>query len=1168
MYLKSIKLSGFKSFVEPTTVAVRSHMNAVVGPNGCGKSNIVDAIRWVIGEGSAKKLRGQSMSDVIFNGTSNRKPVGRAMVELHFDNSAQRLVGEYAKYTDIVIRREVERDGQSSYYLNGAHCRRRDIVDIFLGTGLGARSYSIIEQGMISQLVEAKPEDMRAHIEEVAGISKYKERRRETENRMQHTQENLDRLNDLMQALDKQLKHLKRQANAAERYKEYKADTERLSAELTALNWRLLEEQRINDAAEIRTHQLGQEAARSTVRQLEAAITRLQAEQETQLIDLQDTQKAFYKWGEQIARQEQQLQSYQEQQQRYQKERSETSALWDALNTDKHAIEQKCNQLQQELAQLLPSANELAESVASKTARLTEKDQAYRTWQARWQHEQQEAVKIESQLRVFTTEQTHHQQQFDQCQMRLETMRAQQAALDITSAQQAIAPAREAYALACQQKNKHETDLRQMQEQYQALRTNAGQLKQALEEVESAWQSAEAEKTELAALQKAVLGGSDIEATRWLEHHALSDHRRLAQQLKVTVGWERAVETVMQSVFDAVCVDSLSDYMQALAQFEKGQITLIEPASSTTSTLSGQPCLLDQINSSWPCAAWASSVYTADSIEAAESIRHQLEPHESVITQAGLWMGPNWLRVAAVDHPKIGVIERERALVVAKEKVQALSHQRSQKKQALADNEAHLLELDHRRDALQTLLAESTMQSSQQEALLQQKTAHLARLEQDQERLNAEISELIRRDQAASRALSDLEQQSKALLHSQQEQLQSLERLGKEQSQYENALEQARADLQQVKLQQESLDFKKQTYQQQLNEQQQAAVRNAQQIEQLQLRRTEVDCWLEERGASDVDYQQQLQAYLLERSAVESRLQAISTAVGNRKSEISRLEQEKVQSVNELASHTERFNTLQLSAQAVLTRQETHIESLSAQGVQAESILQTLPEDADSATWQEHLLQLEHKIQRLGPINLAAIDEFNDESKRAAYLEQQHQDLSASLETLRGAIRKIDRETKARFKATFETVNEGFKETFPRIFGGGRAYLELSDEDLLTAGITVKAQPPGKRNSTIHMLSGGEKALTAISLVFALFKLNPAPFCILDEVDAPLDDLNVSRFCQLVRQMAQETQFLIISHNKVTIEMADHLMGVTMQEPGVSRLVAVDMQEALNLVDA
>jgi len=1166
MRLSKIKLAGFKSFVDPTTIPFPTNLVGVVGPNGCGKSNVIDAVRWVMGESSASRLRGDSITDVIFNGSSARKPIGAAAVELHFDNSDSTLDGQYAKYAEIAIRREVSRDGISSYYLNGARCRRKDITGVFLGTGLGPRSYSIIEQGMISRLIEAKPEEMRVFIEEAAGISKYKERRRETSNRIKHTKENIERLMDVLDEVEKQIKHLDRQAKQAERYGRMKNDERQLHAELLALRLRTLDES-IGEANTLMSEkQTALEAVIAEQRSLEAKLERARGEQAECSESFNAVQARYYKAGSEIARLEQSIEHAHELRERQQKDLEQ--AVSSAQEISAHIDQDKSEiaQLEMTLNELVPGLEQARLQEESSQSSLDRAEQALAEWQEQWDSTSSEFSGSEQTQNVEST-------RVEQLESRLASLTERRRKLaDAGNGDDAQQLTATVEALAADEQRKRQTRddfdraLEEVADKIRTLREQDLKLSRLVDERTTELRSVESRFASVDAVQKAALGEANENIQSWLDAADLGDAARLAQSLEVEDGWERAVETVLGDYLQAVCVSDVTQAVASLTELRAGELTLLESDEQRSGADANASTLASKVTKA-PAGVFdlLATVRLADSLESALSIREQIGDAGSVITRDGVWISTSWLRVKRDKDSSSSVLGREHELRRLKEQLRELQARCDSTKKLQKDGRTRLGQLEERREKLQgeaaTLMSEySDLKTRLESARYQMEQAESRRKEIAEENL------LIDQEQAAA------EEQLKASRQRSQEAQARLQELGTSRSSLAAQREELRAELSRVR-EQASQDRKSaQTMAIQFESRRtskDSAAENLKrmhmQFEQYGRRQTEIREQLDRGEQPLKEKSAELEQLLEVRVSVESELTAARKQVEEVEARLREFDQNRMkidQSAEEARTAVGEAN---LALRELRVRREGVAEQFTKTELELESVLQGTDESANIADWEERLEKLRARIDRLGPINLAAIDEFKEQSERKEYLDSQLADLNDALSTLESAIRKIDRETRSRFRETFEKVDAGFKRLFPKLFGGGHAYLELTGDDLLSAGVTVMARPPGKRNSTIHLLSGGEKALTAVALVFAIFELNPAPFCMLDEVDAPLDDANVIRFCNIVREMSDRVQFIFITHNKVTMELSRQLTGVTMQEPGVSRLVSVDLDEAVRL---
>jgi chromosome segregation protein len=1166
MRLSKIKLAGFKSFVDPTTIPFPSNLVGVVGPNGCGKSNVIDAVRWVMGESSASRLRGDSITDVIFNGSSSRKPVGTASVELLFDNSDSTLEGQYAKYSEISIRREVSRDGISNYFLNGTRCRRKDITGVFLGTGLGPRSYSIIEQGMISRVIEAKPEEMRVFLEEAAGISKYKERRRETENRIRHTKENLERLMDLLEEVEKQIKHLDRQAKTAERYRKLKKRERLLAAELLALKLRDLDERAKGDVARLEQRQTALQAAIAEQRKFEAAIEEARVSQTERSDAFNVVQSRYYKVGSEIARLEQAIEHGRElrERQRQDLEQAKLGVTEIAGHIDKDQGE--IEQLELSLSELVPDLERARDAEKRSAASLEQSEKALADWQARWDElghlfndaaqtgnvERTRIEQIELKLNGFVE--------------RRRKLAESDGGSSLDELHQKFASCAEREQRQRQARDEFERHLASAADEIAKLREQDQKLSHLVDERKGSLQKMESRYASLEALQKAALGEGDDDIHSWLKSAGLDGLPRVAQSMDVQSGWERAVETVLGDYLQAVCVSDVASVAESLGRLAKGSITLVNSASESQGGALRSGTLAEKVSNA-PAGVLTrlEMVQVADSLQAALAMRERLGGGQSVITTDGVWLSREWLRVSRDKDVREGVLSREQEMRRLKSDIQEQMARTESAQKLLKDGRSRLTQLEEKREVLQKDAAALLKEYSEAKAELD--TARF-RLEQGTARKTAiaeeskEIeSEILAAENALRESRMRLQQadNSRAEMEGQREGLSAYrDELRKELTRVREQAGEDRRSAQSIAIQYESRRTSRESAAQSLQ-------RMENQLAQFRRREKELVEQLTQGDEPLKAKEHELAGQLESRIAVEKELAESRAQVEAVESRLRELDQQRMiaeQQVDEIRSTVDEAR---LVVQEVRVRREGIAEQLAQTDYTFESLVEEIDEEASVSVWDEELEKVRGRIDRLGPINLAAIDEFKEQSERKEYLDSQLADLNSALATLEGAIRKIDRETRARFKETFDKVDAGFKKLFPKLFGGGHAYMELTGDDLLSAGVTVMARPPGKRNSTIHLLSGGEKALTAVALVFAIFELNPAPFCLLDEVDAPLDDQNVGRFCDIVKEMSDRVQFVFITHNKVTMEMSRQLTGVTMHEPGVSRLVSVDLDEAVKM---
>ena len=1167
MRLKSIKLAGFKSFVDPTKVLLPGNLCAVVGPNGCGKSNIIDAVRWVMGESSAKNLRGENATDVIFNGSSSRQPVGQATIELVFDNHDCTLAGEFASYNEVSIRRKVTREGQSTYYLNGQKCRRRDVTDLFLGTGLGPRSYSIIEQGMISRLIESRPEELRVYIEEAAGISRYKERRRDTANRISRSRENLARLQDIREELGRQLETLKQQATAAEQYTELKQNERQHKSQLAALQWRELRQKLIDQ--------------RINMGRIEEQIVLQKSEQDTRLVQM-DVQKndlallndsfteqqgGFYGLGADIARLEQTIEYQQQQQKRWQADETEAQEQLKRIDEACTADGNELNQLNQQQEQLELDAELASEQLFEAETHVQEKEEARQYWQLQWQQKSDQTSHLKRLIEVAKTGLQHQQQQASQARQdrqtsvsELENLSfANEADIDLLGAQ------------LDQQKQQQQL----FKEQLLSLETELDALKQEERGQQEALDGQVQELGTLAgqlASLRLLLAEAEQDAPDLPADWQAEVEQKLVDAMQVDPQWEVAVEHVLQDWLGGYLLGQMPDQNVGQLIAARG-LTLFVPQQHQNSTkpINTHPSLVDKVTVPFGLQGLLAHVFLADNWHEANDLLASLPIYASVILPDGLWIGHGWVRTPPREGSVTGVLGR-------KQQLQALSTQEAALRAHQKITQDTLTQAREETVELEKTLTQTREAQQQGQHQAQQKQQALALLQQQSQQGLAQQQNLQQRIQQQTQRLEDSDEEI-ALL---QEQL----------GEHELALESTQLNLPDLEVDKESVET-------QLGQVRHEFSQKQQQVMQLQARKDSVLAQITSLGRSverlheqraqwrdkqteiesrDGSQQQlddgsekslaeQLERLLTLRVEAETKMEQGRRGINQLEQVMRQLEKQQLQQDNEIQQADRVLQDERLIERELEVNAE-HIKKLMIeQNVLVEKLAEILPETIDQEQLSRLLEQCQNRIKRLGAINLVAIEEYKLQQERKAFLDLQHDEVIDALDSLEQAMQKIDKETRARFKQTFDTVNESLGSLFPKVFGGGRASLELTDDDMLSTGVTIMAQPPGKRNSSIHLLSGGEKALTAIALVFSIFQLNPSPFCMLDEVDAPLDDANVERYARLVKEMSAQVQFIYISHNKIAMEMATQLLGVTMQEAGVSRVVTVDVDQAINMTD-
>ncbi|WP_148253358.1 chromosome segregation protein SMC [Aidingimonas lacisalsi] len=1166
MRLTSIKLVGFKSFVDPVTVPFDGNMTAIVGPNGCGKSNIIDAVRWVMGESSAKTLRGESMTDVIFNGSTTRKPVGQSSIELLFDNRDGSMGGPYAQYAEIAVKRQVNRDSQSTYFFNGQKCRRRDIADLFLGTGLGPRSYSIIGQGMISRLIEARPEELRATLEEAAGISKYKERRRETENRMRRTQENLARLDDIREELDKQLERLERQAEAAKRYQSLQQQEHRLKGELALLRARALRHEQQEDERRATELETAIERELLGQRQCETRLEQARGDHDNLAAELEGHQARFYETTAAIARLEQDLAHARSRESQLASDLEATQRELAELDELGGADAERLVELDERLAEIDPRRDEVAESLAHLESEIEEAESRHAEIAERWEalsesHRQagyeadraQDRVhNLEQALEALAAEEQRRRQQHGELPD-IEALQTQRSELN---------EQRDNAEAAFERVENRRLELQRQRSAIQQQISDDEQVRESERQVRSRLQG---ELASLDALIQAGLADHDAALEEFLAQKGLDDAPRLGECLQVDPDWEEVVSWVLSPWIGARLVPD-TRWRDTLEGLTSGELPLLAARDDSEPAAAGR--LAAKVHGAGAAGSLLAGIICARSHDDAWQQRSSLKAGESLITSDGLWLGRDWVRRRCSAEAGDSLLTSRRRRDEVAEELATIDARLTDQDQRLDEARERLREcetelehchqdsLDRDQQRQQVKLRESNLATrlDHREARARELDEEFERLAEQRETRRAELEEARNQWQVAMATLDDTTRQRGSI---DEERRQAQEHLTALRDRRRPLAEQS----QQLALEHQRLTTERSGLVQQRQRAEQSRARLLEKRDELQAQR-------EQLREPEADSQERLEALLQQRDRDERALNECRDRAAGLAEQLRHDEQARQQHEQELARLREQLQETRMQIQALMLKAETQDEQLTELGHDAEELARTLDADATESAWQSHLESVTDRIRRLGAINLAAIEEYDQQAERRDYLDGQHAELSEALETLERAIRKIDQETRTRFKQTFDRVNAGLGELFPKVFGGGTAWLTLTGEDLLETGVAIMACPPGKKNTSIHLLSGGEKALTALSLVFAIFHLNPAPFCLLDEVDAPLDDVNVSRYANLVKDMSESVQFIYITHNKIAMESAERLLGVTMQEPGVSRLVSVGVEEATELADA
>lgn len=1176
MKLRHIKLAGFKSFVDPTVIPLPGQLVGVVGPNGCGKSNIMDAVRWVLGESKASELRGESMQDVIFNGSLQRKPVGRASVELVFDNSEQRLGGQWSQYAEISVRRIITRDGNSVYQINHQVVRRKDIHDIFMGTGLGPRAYAIIGQGMIARIIEARPDELRVFLEEAAGISKYKERRRDTEHRLQSTRENLARVDDILSELTQQLSRLEEQAEVAKQFHQLKAEQDFAQH----ASWWV---KRRDAGLEQARHAQDCQQAQLAIDENGAQLARLQSVLEAQRIEaqeasdaLQAAQAQLYQCNAEVGRIEAEIRYVRESRERVEAQLRKLEVDDQQWQANQEAHQATRAKAEQELAQSETALTEAALKVQASAAKLPELEAAAQSAQ-----HQLDALRAELHQTERAIESIEHQRREARRQSTQASERRERLLRERTSLDQ---PATDALEKLTTEAATLQPRLAELQAEIQQLDTALANdqapraaARQHLNEANAELSALKARHEALEALQRAVQSRDAL--LPWLKRHQLDTLPRLWQQLEVAQGWEKALESVLRQRFTALRLENLDSALQLVRDAPAAGMSFYQASASDSMVADSFSPELTRFVSLVETSDetlrqllmhWLGPVFIAHSLDDALSRRHLLPPDGFFIEPGGHRVGAHALDLYAADNEQAGLLERQR-------EIDRLSEQLPSRRQAVDDARQALERLERDDQARRAKLPGLRQQQQQVQARAHQCHLEHAKLEQTRQhqiqrvaRIDADCQDIDREAQEIAHRLTTLDAAANEETARLAQRRQSFETARGAVQAAQQSLSTGREQQRTAERAHDEVAYAVKMLKQTLESTRAALDSAAAQMSRNQTERLRLR---EEHGQlDDAQAHDNLQTALERRSEAQTALGAVRITVDELHETLRVTDTQRLTLERALEPLRQQLTQSQLAEQAARLSEQQCAELLAEHQVDVAALVESLTQRSaqfQKPNWLNSETQrLGQAIAALGAVNLAALDELQGAAERKTFLSAQQADLISAIETLEDAIRKIDRETRALLQSTFDTVNQHFGELFPGLFGGGEARLVMTGEEILDAGVQVMAQPPGKRNTSIHLLSGGEKALTAIALVFAIFRLNPAPFCLLDEVDAPLDDANTERFCRMVQQMSTQTQFLFISHNKLAMEMAQQLVGVTMQERGVSRIVAVDLEAAVALTEA
>ena len=1173
MRLNSIKLSGFKSFAEPTNFMLPGQLVGVVGPNGCGKSNIMDAVRWVLGESKASELRGESMQDVIFNGTTSRKPASRSSVELVFSNEDHRAGGQWSQFAEIAVKRVLTRDGNSSYFINNQPVRRRDVQDVFLGTGLGPRAYAIIGQGTISRIIESRPEELRLFLEEAAGVSKYKERRRETENRLSDTRENLTRVEDILRELNANLEKLEKQAEVAARYNQLQADGTLKQHQLWFLKRREAEGDQGKVKAEVDQAINALEARMADLRHVEAELETIRQAHYGAGDDVNQAQGKLYEASAEVGKLEAEIRYVVEGRQRAEQrlvQLQEQTAQWQLRSEEAQA---ELATLAEQAALTEDQSMTLAAQVEEQAMTLPDLEDALRQAQQKAGEQRGSVVQVQQQIQVLAAEQRNIDEQSRQLGQRRERLQADRNALAAPD-ETRLTELQEQLAMAQEAAQESSARLEDLQTQVPVMDEDRRRRQQQVNDESARLADLSARIDALRALQEKVR--TDGKLKPWLTKHGMDGLEGLWTRLHIESGWENALEAALRERMGALEVSRL-DMVRAFAgDAPPAKLSFFNlPSAGATPNRSGLPAgcralsellRVNDAGLSALLADWLQGSYTAPSLDDALAWRSQLQAGEVLYVQTGHAVTAHSVSFYAQDSEQSGLLARAQEIENLEKQQRAQTLIAEESRTALVKAEAAYAEASQRlvgvrqeATSTQAKVHELQVEVLRLSQLAEQARARNQQIADDLAEVDALLEELQERRVTAEARFEELEMQ---LADSQEREAQ----LGDHVIEAERKLAQCREQQRSLERQAQEAQFAQRSLQAREGELKRTIETASQQAQSITAESQRAQEELSR--LSDAAAQGGLQDALNLKMEREQQLAAKRSAYDDLTAKLRASDERRVSFERELEPLRQRITDFQLKEQAARLGLEQYTQLLADAQADMEAVAKSIEEgEVRLYGLQGEIDRLHREMTALGPVNLAALEELTTARERKTFLDAQSADLTDAMTTLEDAIRKIDGETRELLGSTFNTVNHHFGRMFPELFGGGQAKLVMTGEEILDAGVQVLAQPPGKKNQTIHLLSGGEKALTAIALVFAIFQLNPAPFCLLDEVDAPLDDANTERYARLVASMGKETQFLFISHNKIAMEMAEQLIGVTMQEQGVSRIVAVDMESAVGMAE-
>ena len=1171
MRINRIRINGFKSFVDPTTLKLPGNLTGIVGPNGCGKSNIIDALTWVLGETSAKQLRGESMDDIIFNGSGGRQQVSKATVEIVLDNSDGSVGDRYSNFSEIAVKRELVRDNQSNYSINGVRCRRKDVTDLFLGTGVGSRQYSVIGQGMVSRIVESKPEEMRGFLEEAAGISRYKDRRRETENKIKQTRVNIARINDLRNELQTQLNRLERQAREAKRYNKLKDEENLLQKKILAFRFSSLERKRKELSASKVTSDEALATKNSEVLKVDSEISIFTNKNEESYKKLNEGQSEFYKHSAKISRLEEIVKQNEE---RKSEAMSEQEEIQEKINVVRQDITNSTGALESvraEISNVAAQTQAEKDKVASDRLALSKKIE-----EASVSGEQLNLLTISHQELEKTLERLklqliHCRQNKDLSSTTLNSLTEESSQLEQEDHSSSLEKAK---TMVEDQENNQKVLKQKRDDLRKSIlhqRTKLDEETRKLHQGQKQLEEVRGRYSSLKTLQDSVHAHENEELKSWFANIRMGELRRLVETVEIETGWEVAFERAVTIPLNAyVKPNVVEDLKGKFSSFDDvpADITIIDSREFPIKSRGHRTLLSKVIRAPSVIKQIAAGITIADSKEEIKSLIAGIDEWNIAVSKDGTIVAPGWISICDRKNEKTNLILRENEIRRLKARLTNLEKQILHTQDTLNGHNTKLEQLHSEEQIIEEKIQERELRVvGAKESYLE----HKAKAAQRGTRLEA-IKSATEDARAVLRKENETEKDLMQNLSSAERQIESIF-IEKQETASKNKLIQTQTEDSRLELQTKtehlhSLEIQLQNLKSKEETILFSIVQNQKQEEDFKDRQSRIRTSLQNDEISKKDELQNIDSAFQKKREIEQSLQGLKNGISVLEQDIKQLNSIRKKKQSELDSLKAKQEEIRVEDRSLEVLQEEIIRAAHKINVGIENAKDELSEDDSQKTLEVDLEKVLKKIERLGPLNLAAIEEFSELELRKKHFDSQNEDLEKALENLVSAIRKIDNETKARFKDIYDKVNKNITNVFSKLFGGGSARLVLTDQDILETGVSILARPPGKRNTNISQLSGGEKALTALSIIFTIFSLKPSPFCLLDEVDAPLDDSNVIRYAEMIAEMSKSVQFLFVSHNKLTMEIADQLIGVTMEEPGVSRMVSVDVPQALQLVES